>query len=405
VGSADACTFDAKLNNAALAGAQAAIIYDSADEPLIDYATDEQLWLQQLSTAIPPVLFISRSDGLSLKGQIQSNAGIQATLDFDGLTTVSRPSNIVSFFSSIGPSPGGAAKPDLVAVGNDVVSADLVSAGRYALWSGTSESAPLVSGSLAILEAARPGLTAAQYRSLIVNSAPVLLLSPSGAQAAPQTAGSGRLDMLNALQNNLAASPTVINFRARSGTSVSVSQTITFTNVGLASDTFTVVVNALNAGGPAPSVDVPTFTLAPGASQKVLVSLSGSNLAPGQYHGFLAVTGAQTSVATRLAYWLGVPGNAIQQISVLYAPEISSTGTVESMYLRFTDMIGVPLDGPLPAVTTQNPRARVINVYPAGDVPGTYGADIVIGRPDAQGFNTFTVTSGSVTAQVVIQLQ
>src|SRR5260370_5794958 len=87
--------------------------------------------------------------------------------------------------------------------------------------------------------------------------------------ASIQVAGSGRLDVLGAIQSSLTVAPAVINLQTASG-SVNKSQPIVVTNTGAVSDTFTVTVNGID-GAVTPSVDTATFTLAPGASKTITV--------------------------------------------------------------------------------------------------------------------------------------
>jgi subtilisin family serine protease len=445
---ASPCTFDSKLNNAQNAGAIGAIIYDNNPEAEFDYTQDLTLFGPSLSTASLYAVFVSQADGQSLKNQISSNPGIQVDLDFDGITPLPHPSNIISFFSSGGPTPSGNVKPDLLAVGDWYITADTTQVesagcappytanGCYPPYTfldalqfigfyvdtgaGTSFSTPLVTGSLAVVMAARPGLTAAQYRSLIINSAPEFDQYPAGSIAGPQIAGAGKLDLLGALQGSLTASPTSLNFLAAqsSGGSGSVAgdqqatslaygpQAVAITNVGAASDTFTVSVNSID-GQAVPTIDVPTFTLAPGSTQNITVSIPGSGqLASGQYHGYLSITGTHGQTPLREAYWYGVPGTTIQNIAVLFAPQSDSAGTTDFIDFRCQDLIGLPLDpSGNPTVTTTSPRARVVSVNPLGDIPGTFEAQIVTGRADANGQNVFTISAGGASTNVQFFIQ
>ena len=195
---------------------------------------------------------VSQADGQTIKQLVAGNAGIQVDLDFDGKTALPYPSNTVTDFSSLGPTPGGNVKPDIVAVGDNLVAPvttqfetpgcptpfalDLTN-GCYPVYSflgyarlrlrhvfpatmaqGTSFATPMVTGSVAVLMAATPGLTGAQYRSLVVNSGRELDQYPNSVMAPPQTGGTGQLDLLGALQAALAASTTSLDFVQTLGT-------------------------------------------------------------------------------------------------------------------------------------------------------------------------------------------
>ena len=104
-------------------------------------------------------------------------------------------SNRLSTFSSVGPNTDGNIKPDILAVGGTISTAQPLSMnGGFVVESGTSFSSPTVAGAAALLKAARPGLTAQQYRSLLINSAAPFHFS-SGAVAAVQQTGTGLLNM------------------------------------------------------------------------------------------------------------------------------------------------------------------------------------------------------------------
>jgi len=424
-----ACTFDSKLNNAQNAGAIAAVVYD--DKPVVPLVDME------LTTATLPGMFVSQSDGLNIKGQIASNPGVQATLDFSGLTQFSISPSILASYSPAGPTPSGNIKPDVVAVGGYGITPDegldcIVTADAtinepdpYQIYScGTSFSAPLVTGSIAVLMAARPGLTAQQYQSLIINSAPGLLICDDGSFPASnlcddgtspiaaliQTAGTGQMDLLDAMSVELAASPTSLNFQTATGSSVAATIPLVMTNVSGVTDTFTVAVNPVDPTL-VPSVDTPTFNLAPGASQTIHVSMAGSNLQPGTLNdGYVVVTGTQTSAATSVAYWFGVPGTSVQSISLLDQNYINGGfGSREEvpLYVRYVDAIGLPIAGAAPTVanTAGGGTARVLDVIPLGDVPGTFEIDVRTDNGAAlDGYDEFTVSIGSVSLVVYIPI-
>lgn len=109
----------------------------------------------------------------------------------------------LSNFSSRGPTSDLRIKPDLVAPGNDIVSAQ--AGGGAVAKSGTSMAAPHVAGAVALLREARPGWTHAELRTAVVTSAVDL-------GHLPTEQGSGRLDALAAVENELFVSPAGLAF-------------------------------------------------------------------------------------------------------------------------------------------------------------------------------------------------
>jgi subtilisin family serine protease len=186
------CTFEEKITNAASAGAIGAVIYN--------HEAGRDLFRMSVGAATLPAQSVSWADGLNLKERFKADPDLTLTLK-RGLVAVPQDPNRLASFSSAGPSSSDGLKPDLIAVGTDVYTAaqkanpdgDVYDPSGYRSVDGTSFSSPLVAGSFAVLKSARPGLTAAQYRSLMINSSAGFVVS--GTNVPVQRAGAGLLNL------------------------------------------------------------------------------------------------------------------------------------------------------------------------------------------------------------------
>lgn len=77
----------------------------------------------------------------------------------------------IAAFSSTGPTADGRIKPEVVAQGVGVVSANGSTIGGYSFASGTSLSTPLVAGAAALVFSSNPGLTPMEVREALINTA------------------------------------------------------------------------------------------------------------------------------------------------------------------------------------------------------------------------------------------
>ena len=393
---AESCFFDQKANNAELAGAVAVVVYNNA--------ADAALISMTIDTATVPAMFIHQSSGTSMKRLLASAPESQATVDFSGFTPLTISSDSIASFTSGGPTPSGGLKPDILATGYFLATADTTVEGQapfLALQAGTSFSSPIVAGAAAVLMSARPGLTAAQYKSLLIDSAPRLNWS-TGTLVDPQIGGSGKLDLSRSLQNPTAATPATLSFQAVNGT-YSLTKSLVVTNLGADTDTFTISAQAVNLDGAVPSFDTQPFTLSKGASKTVEIKMAATDPAAGEYHGFLEIAGTKSTVTSRVPYWLGVRGSAAKYIAVLNAVDSTrrSLGDEVSVLFRVLDAAGMPMDAGTPEIATTAPRASVIDVSPTGNIPGTYTAILRAGRADANGENVFTISAGGKTRDIV----
>lgn len=100
-------------------------------------------------------------------------------------------SNILAAFSSRGPTLDGRTKPEVVAPGVGVVAPAV--GGGYVTRSGTSMAAPLVSGLCACVLGARPSLTPAEFRQ-------ILIATTREISGGPNDRGYGSVDAARAFQ-------------------------------------------------------------------------------------------------------------------------------------------------------------------------------------------------------------
>ena len=392
-----ACTFASKLVNTANGGAAAIVIYNSTGgSPFASHSST-------VGTATLPALFVNQSEGAALKDRAAADEGAQVSLDFSGVTGFPARTD-VSDFSSRGPSVGSALKPDLAAVGEEIVtgaqnsysSGESYSATGWIDTAGTSFSSPLAAGAAAVLKGARPGLTVAQFRSLLINGAAPATIA-DGVQATQSQAGAGMLDLAAAVRGTVTAYPTALNF----GTGGTLRNTVqlSLTNVSEATDTYTFQV-VPSGSAAAPSVGVDSVALEPGTSQDVPVSLDAADLAPGEYAGYVLVTGTASGTVARIPYWFGVPGSAPVGISVLYQDYYDSarSSSFAAVVFRVVDAAGLPYTGSATPQISVTGSGSVRRLYRPGDIPGTYAVDIRTGTSSMQ----LNLSVGDVTSSVVI---
>ena len=386
------CTFETKFNNAATAGASAAVVYAAASAPdPISMA---------VGTAVLPAEMISNADGLTLKQALASGTVASAVVSFT-LGPVRLDPKRISSFSAAGPNVDFSVKPDLVAVGESYYVAtqsfdtngEMYSPDGYILVDGTSFSTPTVAGAAALLKAARPGLTVAQYRSLLINSATSLNFGST--PAGVQKAGAGSLNSGASLLATAAVYPTSLRF----GTGDAFPQgalNLTVTNTGTASDTFTVRANPMGTG-PVPSLSASFVRLDPGASTSVSVTLTGSNLVAGGYEGLVLVAGANGSVESRVPYWYGVATTTPVRITDLRSLASASRNSRQrdAILFRLTDAAGLPIASVNPKVTVTAGNGTVTSLSSLDTTsPGLFSLSVRLGP--LSGTNTFHVQAGDV---------
>ena len=385
------CTFELKLNNVQTAGAIAGLIYTSVDKAAGPPG---------VGAATLPSEMVTNAEGITIKNRLVAQPSLTVTLDFRQYAAVNP--DRVSDFSSIGPNVDLAIKPDLVAVGQDVYTATqtfdpagaVYNPTGFDLLSGTSFSAPITAGAAAVVKSFRPGLTAAQYRSLLIDNAAPISAS-DGTPARVQQAGAGLLDVSAALNATVTAAPVSLTFGAGAG-DVSTVRALTLTNIGTAPDIFRLSV-APRGGGIAPQLSAGNLQLQPGASAVVQLTFTGSLLQPGQYEGAVHMQGSRSPVDTHVPYWYGVIGPAARLVDF---PDLGlltgRRGTLvrDAFLFRVVDASGIPILDPDVQVTVADGDGSVASFGKRPDIPGLFGVNVRLGL--TRGPNTFHVQVGDL---------
>ena len=388
------CNFSVKLINAQSAGAVAALVVVDAQQ--------NDPFTMGVGAATLPASMVGAADGAQIQKQLAQNPSLTVTINF-GLGPLSVSTGGLVSFSSQGPSVDLGVKPDLIAVGINFYTAtqsydrkgEMYDPSGYTITQGTSFATPLVAGAAALLKAARPGLTAAQYRSLLIDSAGA---APSGTV---QQSGAGILNMAAALNATAAAAPAELSFQVGGG-NPNLSRSLTISNVGTSSTVFQLGAIPRSAG-PAPALSVSAISLDPGASAQVAVNFSASGLGPGQYEGYIRVADINTGLEARVPYWYASPSATPAFITVLNASQgaVQTQSGQDSVLFRVTDASGIALTDIQPVVTVVS-GAGVLNSVDSRNslIPGAFGINLRLGARRTT--TVVRIQAGDITIDVPV---
>ncbi|HWQ52455.1 MAG TPA: S8 family serine peptidase [Bryobacteraceae bacterium] len=343
------CLFETQLNNAEKAGAAALVLYPSS--------TRIAPGRMGVRAAKLPAVMVAYDSAMTVKAALDLDPEAPLRIAFAGVPFPSDAIRLQSF-SSRGPTYDySVIKPDIAATGYVYTAVqstnpdgDVYDKSGYLAVSGTSFSSPIVAGAAAVLKGFRPGLTADQYRSLLINSAGPMMLA-SGPERVQRT-GTGILHLRAAVAGTIAAYPTSLSFGIGAGTLENYDQ-LTLTNVGRAEDVFT--LSALRYdGAPSPAfsespgmgiAETSSIRIAPGQSKTVYVSWAAEKLAPGEYQGQILIQDTLTGASAMVPYWHAVPSNVVVNRSLVSGtpPTQARVGQAVTLYFRLTDASGIAI--------------------------------------------------------------
>jgi minor extracellular serine protease Vpr len=379
------CSFNTKVVAAGSAGALAAIIYNKSVSEGSDGG--DTVFIMDVSgqpNATIPSVFIARSSGLALRDWSATHPGAQITLTPVSLIDLPNPADVISIFSSRGPSSLRTLKPDLVAPGEPIYSGAITTANPdgishpsgFASASGTSQAAPHVAGGAALLKQLHPTWTPQQIKSALMNSANNAVFTDGTltTRVGVLDAGAGREDLGLASSVNATFSPASLSY----GFVIVSSQVglgLQITNQTAGANTYTITVQDINPGtGVSVSPSLNQVSPAAGQSSSVTMNLTVSGSATlGDHTGYVVITDSNSQVL-RVPYWVRVQA----------APT-----------LQFNSNIFSVTEGPPPQGSTA--KVAQIVVTRQGDSSGTATVDFATSDGTASQRTRYITALGTLT--------
>jgi minor extracellular serine protease Vpr len=298
------CTFFSKAERARAAGAVGLILADNR------FGEANAIPLQ-----LPvPAAMIADLDGQRLRAYLAQKGGRTVISAGRGPTEiVTGRSGIVTSFSSAAPTNfGHTLKPDVAAPGGQILSSTSPdSAGNgspFAVFDGTSMSAPHVAGAAALLLQAHPTWTPRQTRSAFVSTAGPAWGNTARTQEAPVLLqGGGLVDVVRADQPLLFTSPVSLSFgdvNVNRGPQTRALAT-QLDDAGGGAGTWSVELHPQAASAGATVEPDPQDTIAPGGSDRLGVTVRArADAVAGDNFGFIVLR--RGDVTRRIPYYFAV---------------------------------------------------------------------------------------------------
>ncbi len=333
------CTFATKVTNAYNAGAIGVVVVNNvAGFPIA---------MGGLETTQIPAVMVTLADGNNIINWYMTYSTTYSTTleilpDLRRYTDATEADKIASF-SSRGPNLDDTIKPDVTAPGVNILSAVL---DGFALYQGTSMSAPHVSGAAALLRQLYPNWTPAQVKSALMTTAdyPSALLSSCGTQG-PMCYGAGRINLKKAGNPGLTFDPPSLSFGVRMAGSGPVTLTVTARGVAGVASTYTITPTFLRSDTAITVTTVPTqFIATPAGTVSFDVVLDvGSLTVSGysDYYGYIEVSDG--THVNRLPFWVRVIPVLPEADVLLVDADLSTAGlpNYAAVYTTTLENLGI----------------------------------------------------------------
>ena len=336
------CAFADKATNAVNAGAIGVIVANNTTGNIAPGVSP---------TVAVPVFGITQAQGNALRDYVNDPGnGGAATIDIPlGAPLLATQGDVIAGFSSRGPSPFEAMKPDITNPGVNILAAYVGGSGSpsqasdpgaYEQISGTSMSSPHTAGSAALVRAVHPDWSPSEIKSALMLTAKRSGITKEDGltTADPFDRGAGRVNLAVAAETGLVmdeqtldyfgadpssgGDPSTLNLASLQSNSCvgTCSWTRTFRSV--ASVPITYNASFQGAAGVDVSVTPSTFTIAPGHSVTLEFEADVTAATPGEYHfGDVVIAPEITSYTETVS-----PGSPITIPDGLYTGQFDAAG-------------------------------------------------------------------------------
>jgi len=233
-----------------------------------------------------PFLFVSSTDGKILREFIGQEVDISNKY---GL-------GVIADFSANGTTIDFSLKPDLVAPGVNIDSTYLNN--TNVKMSGTSMASPVVAGAAALLKQSKPSLTPALIKASLMNTADILTNPDSQLPFSPFQQGSGRVNILSAVNASGFATPSSFIFG-----NGDTQKTITFTLQNLSNSSISYFTNYKSYPENNVTLSVPFLvTVPPNGKTNLMATFSVSDSSIESYGFIYFVNGSNDQIHIPFVY-------------------------------------------------------------------------------------------------------
>ena len=150
------------------------LAYSEFDDSVFSYNYQDMDGKTTIVTKAAEMAFVRGLVVITSAGNEGNTSWKYITAPGDGFNTLTigavSSTNIVTSFSSEGPTYDGRIKPEIVAMGSGIINARAGTIDGYGSGGGTSYSAPIAAGIAGLLLSAHPHLTNSQIRKIMINS-------------------------------------------------------------------------------------------------------------------------------------------------------------------------------------------------------------------------------------------